>query len=222
VQKISTSSVDQLLQKSTQAEIANIRAFSYAERGNYFYILRVGDHTFGYDAAVSALSGKPEWHERQTGVTGGTGFQPWRAIHGLKAFGQIQIGDDRSGRVGELKFDVYTEYDDTIERFFTTQPFNADGNSIFDKEVELGMQVGVGDATTPDPQVRSSYSDDGGRTFTNEIPRSMGAAGKFKTRVRWTRLGRIPNTRMQRYIMTDPVPFNVYALYGNAEVSRSG
>lgn len=222
VQKISTSSVDQLLQKSTETEIANIRAFSYAERGNYFAVFTVGDHTFVYDAAVSALSGKHEWHERQTGITNGEGFQPWRAIHGLKAFGEIQVGDDRSGKVGELSFNVKTEYDDPIDRFFTTLPFNADGNSIFNQEIELGMQVGVGDMTTPNPTIRMDYSDDGGNTFSNEITKSMGAAGEFKTRVRWTRLGRIPNTRMLRFKMSDPVPFNVYALYANAEVTNRG
>ena len=220
--KISTSSVDQLLQKSTADEISDARAFTYAENGNYFAVFTIGDNTFVYDATTSALSGKDEWHERQTGITDGNGFQVWRAIHGIKAFGKILVGDDRSGKTGELDFDTKTEYGDKVERFFTTKPFIQDGNDIFSHEIELLMQTGVGDATTPDPQIRMDYSDDGGRTFVSEISKSMGKVGQFKTRVRWTRLGSIPSNRVLRFKMTDPVEYNVYALFANIEVTNSG
>lgn len=221
-QKISTSSIDQLMQKSTADEIANIRAFTYAQNGNYFAVYTIGIHTFVYDATTSALSGKPEWHERQTGITNGEGFQVWRAIHGIKAFGKILVGDDRSGKTGELDFETKTEYGDKVERFFTTKPFIADGETIFSHEVEIKMQVGVGDATTPDPQIRMDYSDDGGQKFRNEISKPMGKVGESKTRIRWTRLGSIPDNRILRFKMTDPVEYNVYALFANAEVTNSG
>jgi len=220
--KISTSSVDQLIQKNTKEEIAKARAFTYAENGNYFAVFTIGNDTFVYDATTSALSGKHEWHERQSGITNGSGFQVWRSIHGIKAFGDIQVGDDRSGKIGTLDFDIKTEYGDKVERFFTTKPFINAGDSIFSHEIELLMQTGVGDATTPNPQIRMDYSDDEGRTFSNEISKSMGEVGEFKTRVRWSRLGRIPNTRMLRFKMTDPVEYNVYSLFANAEVVNSG
>ncbi len=222
IQKISTSSVDQLIQKNTEAEIANTRAFTYSENGNYFAVFTVGDNTFVYDSTTSALSGKSEWHERQTGITNGNGFQVWRAIHGIKAFGEIHVGDDRSGKVGELDFDTKTEYGDKIERFFTTKPFINNGDDIFSHEIELLMQTGVGDATTPDPQIRMDYSDDGGRTFNSEISKPLGGVGEFKTRVRWSRLGSIPNNRILRFKMTDPVEYNVYSLFANAEITSSG
>lgn len=221
-QKISTSSIDQLMQKSTVSEIANARAFTYAQNGDYFAVFTIGSNTFVYDATTSALSGKPEWHERQTGITNGNGFQVWRAIHGIKAFGKILVGDDRSGLIGELDFDTKTEYGDKVERFFTTKPFTINGEAIFSHEIELSMQTGVGDSTTPDPQIRMDYSDDEGRTFVNEISKPMGKVGEFKTRVRWTRLGRIPDNRMLRFKMTDPVEYNIYSLFANAEVTDSG
>lgn len=221
-QKISTSSIDQLMQKSTPDEIANARAFTYAQNGNYFAVFTVGKHTFVYDATTSALSGKREWHERQTGITDGNGFQVWRAIHGIKAFGKILVGDDRTGKTGELDFETKTEYGDKVERFWSTKPFSADGETIFSHEIELSMQTGVGDATTPDPQIRMDYSDDEGRTFVSEIAVSMGKVGEYKTRVRWSRLGSIPDNRILRFKMTDPVEYNVYALFANAEVTNSG
>ncbi len=208
--------------KSTTAQITNARAFTYAENGNYFAVFTIGVNTFVYDATTSALSGKHEWHERQTGITDSNGFQVWRAIHGVKAFGKILVGDDRSGKIGELTFDVKTEYDDKVERFFTTKPFINNGDSIFSHEIELLMQTGVGDATTPNPQIRLDYSDNEGRTFVSEISKPMGRVGEFNTRIRWSRLGRIPNNRMLRFKMTDPVEYNVYSLFVNAEVVSSG
>lgn len=221
-QKISTSSIDQLLQKNTAADIAAARAFTYSQNGNYFAVFTIGNNTFVYDATTSALSGKPEWHERQSDITDGNGFKKWRANYGVKAYGKILVGDDRSGKIGELDFNTKTEYGNKVERFFTTRPFSFDGEAIFAHEIELIMQVGVGDATTPDPQIRMDYSDDEGRTFVNEVSKSMGKIGEYKTRVRWSRLGRIPKNRMLRFKMTDPVEYNVYSLFANAEVTSSG
>jgi len=220
--KISNSSVDQLIQKNTKEEIAKTRAFTYAQNGDYFAVFTVGNNTFVYDATTSALSGKHEWHERQTGVTNGNGFQVWRAIHGFKAFGKNLVGDDRSGKIGELDIGTLKEYGDKIERIFSTKPFINQGDKLFSHEIELIMQVGVGNADAPDPQIRMDYSDDEGRTFSDEISKSMGKVGEFNTKVRWSRLGSIPTSREVRYKMTDPVEFNVYALFANAEVSNSG
>ena len=221
-QKVSTSSVDYLIQGSTPKEISETRAFSYAQNGDYFAVFSVGSHTFVYDATTSALSGKHEWHERQTGVTDGNNYLPWRSIHGVKAYGKIQVGDDRSGVVGELDFDLKKEYGERVERLFTTKPFEANGDSIFSHEVELIMRTGVGDDLTPNPKIRMDYSDDGGKTFSGEISRPMGRVGEYSNRVRWSRLGRIPNSRVLRFKMSDPVEFNVYSLFANAESVNSG
>jgi hypothetical protein len=222
LEKISTQSIDQLIHGNSDEVISNARAFSYAEGGNYFAVFTVGNNTFVYDQTTSQLSGKPEWHERQTGVTNGTGFQAWRAVHGVKAYGKIQVGDDRSGLVGEIDRDTYTEYGNTIERFWTTKPFINNGDDIFSHEIELVMQTGLGDATTPDPIIRMDYSDNGSRSFNSEIRKSMGKVGEYKKRVRWSRLGRIPLTRVLRWKTTDPVPINVFGLFGNAETTSSG
>ncbi len=222
VAKISTQSVDQLIHSYSETVISNARAWSYSEDGNYFAVFTIGDNTFVYDQTTSKLSGKPEWHERQTGVTNATGFQKWRAIHGAKVFGRIQVGDDRSGLVGELDRSVYKEYGNTIERFWTTKPFINNGDKIFSHEVELVMQTGLGNADVTDPQIRFDYSDDDSNTFNSEIPKSMGKVGEYKTRVRWTRLGSIPLTRVLRWKTTEPVPINVFGLFGNADISDSG
>lgn len=221
-QKISTQSIDQLIHNYSDEIIFNARAYSYSEDGNYFAVFTIGDNTFVYDQTTSRLSGKPEWHERQTGVTNGTGFSRWRAVHGVKAFGKIQVGDDRSGLVGELNRDVQKEYGNAIERFWTTKPFINNGDDIFSHEIELFMETGLGNADVADPQLRFDYSDNGSRTFSHEISRSMGKVGEYNTRMRWSRLGSIPLARVLRWKTAAPVPINVFGLFANAEVTNSG
>ena len=220
--KISTAAIEQMIHANSEAVISAATAFSYSSKGNNFYVLTVGSNTFVYDFDASVLAGGPVWHERQTGVTNGEGFQVWRAKHGIKVYGEIQVGDDRSGKIGRIETGVYTEYGDTIERFFTTQPFSADGDPIFSNEIELEIESGVGNATTPDPQIRMDYSDNGGKTFSNEIARSIGKIGEYKQRVRWSRLGRIPQHRTPRFKMSGSVSCNIYNLYASAEGSTGG
>ena len=222
IQKISTQSIDQLIHGYSDEIIAKARAFAYAENGGYFAVFTVGDNTFVYDQVASQLSGKPEWHERQTGITNAVGFQPWRAIHGAKAYGCIQVGDDRSGLVGELDKDLYKEYGDLIEKFWSTKPFLDAGEYIFSHEIELFMKTGLGNADDDDPQIRFDYSDNGSRTFSNEISISMGKVGEYDRRTKWSRLGRIPLSRVLRWKTTAPVPIDAYGLWANAEGTSSG
>jgi hypothetical protein len=185
-------------------------------------VFTVGNNTLVYDAAASSIGGSPQWHERQSGVTNGTGFKPWRSQHGVEAYGKILVGDTQTGNIGELSFDTTTEYGAVVERYFTTRPFIERVETIFSHEVELLMQTGVGDGTTTDPQIRLDYSDDMGRTWSNEIPRSMGKVGEYNTRVIWSRLGSIPRSRVLRFKMSDPVEFSVYGLFANAQVTTGG
>jgi hypothetical protein len=221
-QKLSTSAIETQIHKNTEADIAAARAFTYAIDGNHFAVFTIGDNTFVYDQTASRLAGIPQWHERQTGITNGEGFKCWRAVHGVLVNGKIQVGDDRSGLIGELDSGVYKEYGCLIEKMWSTKPFINQGNKIFSNEVELFMETGVGNVDENDPQIRMDYSDDGSKTFTAEIPKTMGAIGTYKTRVRWKRLGAIPLTRVLRWKTTAPNKVNVFSLFVNASGGKSG
>jgi hypothetical protein len=222
IQRISTKSIEQLLHKLTKDEIAETRAFAYSEDGNYFAVFTFGTHTFVYDQTTTKLAGSPSWHERQTGVTNATGFQKWRAIHGVEVRGNIQVADDRSGLIGELDTEVFKEYGNVIERAWSTKPFVDRGNNIFSRVIELYMETGLGNDDVEDPQIRFDYSDNGSRTFNNEISVSLGKIGEYNTEIKWKRLGSFPNSRVLRWKTTAPVPINVYGLFGNAEATSRG
>lgn len=221
-QKISTSSVDILIQNNTDQEIFDARAFVYSQNGNSFLVITIRENTLVYDSTTSQLAGRPQWHERQSGITSAIGFKAWRAAHGLLAYGKILVGDNATGMVGSLEFQCKTEFGLPVERYFTTQPFISNVQSTFAHEIELDMQTGVGLINEPEPKMLMSYSDDGGNLFNNPVPRGYGKIGEYTKRVRWTRGGRFPVSRMYLFRTTDPVDVNVYGMYANAEVYNSG
>ena len=75
-----------------------------------------------------------------------------------------------------------------------------------------GTAVSISDAGTGnmfvsiclDPQVILSWSDDGGFTWSNDYPASMGKLGNYKTRAYWNRLG-YAKDRVFRVTMAHPV-----------------
>ena len=70
----------------------------------------------------------------------------------------------------------------------------------------LDVMTGVGRITGQgvNPIVNLSWSDDGGKTWSDDIPMSAGQLGAYKTRVMWRRLGR-SRDRVFRVQMSDPV-----------------
>jgi len=90
------------------------------------------------------------------------------------------------------------------------------------KAWDLGVTV-VGLLTTTanmqvlarDPVVYLRFSDDGGHTWSSVQPRNAGAAGQYKKRVIWWRLG-AARIRTFEVSFSDPVPFRLIDAYINA------
>jgi hypothetical protein len=81
------------------------------------------------------------------------------------------------------------------------------------------IDPGVGNLVAPgdNPQMRLSFSDDGGFNFSNEIPRSMGATGKYNQRLIWRNQGRISRSRILRFKTSESVKHSVIKLTANFE-----
>ena len=56
--------------------------------------------------------------------------------------------------------------------------------------LQIIAETGVGYIGSDTPLMLMSYSDDGGRTFTNDREGSMGDVGQYRKRIKWNRLGR--------------------------------
>jgi len=120
------------------------------------------------------------------------------------AYGRILVGDSQDGRIGELSPEIFSEYDNEIKRTLITQPFSAQGSSIFVPTIELTVESGVGNTEYPDPVVRMSRSEDG-HTFGDERTRQLGKRGQYDIRQIWRRNGRASRFEVFKFVMSDKV-----------------
>lgn len=194
--KVSTTAIDNALQRFTDTEIGEAFAWSYAQKGAYFVGFTVGDRSF----VIDTITGR--WHTRASTIDNSQ--ERWRANSITSGYGRVLIGDAIDGRVGDLDVDSFMEYGEIIIRTVTTQPFADLGEPLYLGSIELTIESGVGDLVTINPQMRLSWSDNG-KTFSNELLRSMGKIGEYNRRVTWRRLGRIPRFRVLRFEMSEPV-----------------
>jgi hypothetical protein len=139
------------------------------------------------------------WHERQS-----SGHVRWRPQIALEAFNRTLLGDYSSNRIGVLDFRLFEEWGEVLRASCTSPSVSDENRVMFHGSLELQFETGVGTLATPDPQVMLDWSDDGGRTWSSEHWRSLGAMGAFTARAIWRRLGRARD-RVYRYSITDKV-----------------
>lgn len=81
--------------------------------------------------------------------------------------------------------------------------------SMFELLLETGVGLDGGVIPGSDPQIRLSWSDDGGKSWSYSLARSAGKIGEGRQLVRWRRLGRATSQRCFRVVVTDPVPVSI-------------
>jgi hypothetical protein len=211
--KVSTDAIDHAIQKFTLDEIAAAFSYTFTINGQFiacftFESTVIPSVTFCYNATSQ------RWFQMQTGIDDNR----WSVNSVVNAYGKLLVGHYKDGRIGYID-DVYTEYGETIYRERTTRPFIINGDSEYWPEIELTIESGVGLTTGQgsDPQIRMSFSDNGGRTFSAEQSRSFGKIGEWKKRAIWRRNGRVDSYRILRFTMTDPVKANIIRLDGVIE-----
>lgn len=211
--RISTHAVENAL--AGYANLNQASAFAYQQNGHQFYQLSVPSSstdnggTWVYDFSTQ------QWHERSWLST--TGELPHRASCATVAFGAVVVGDRLDGRL--YTYDLTTLADDTgpIRRTRQAPHVSQDEKRIRYDSFELQVEPGVGLSTGQGqkPIVLLSWSDDGGHTWSNEHQASLGAEGKYHTRVKWRRLG-VSRDRVFRVAMSDPVVSTILGAELNA------
>lgn len=190
--RISTHAVEQAIESYANKTCYGM---TWVEGGHSFYSLTFEAGTWVYDVSTQL------WHERQS-----YGRNAWRPSCIVRAFGKLLVGDSLSNKVGELKPDTFAEFGDQLVARCTAPSIANENRMILHKRLELVFETGVGLSTGQgsDPQVMLDWSDDGGRTWSNEHWRSLGAIGEYRTRVVLNRAGQARD-RVYRYSISDPV-----------------
>ncbi len=123
------------------------------------------------------------WAERRS-----LGYDNYRGSCAVQAYGGTVMGDGYTGKLYNPSLDAQTEDGDVIPVEITLPGIQTDRAKSTLYSFELYCETGVGTSDDPDPQVILQYSKDGGRTFSNEVARPLGAIGEYLTRCIW-RLG---------------------------------
>jgi hypothetical protein len=81
------------------------------------------------------------------------------------------------------------------------------------------MDTGIGIATGQgvDPQLVGRFSDNGGKTYTDELWQSIGAEGSFLTEVFWTKIGGKARSFIARLNYSEPTKFQIVGAFVEVE-----
>lgn len=188
----STHAVEQWIEDCTDKDF---HAMSWSEAGHKFVSITSDDGTFVYDISADL------WHERH-----GFGHVRWRPLFVFRAFNEWIVGDYASNKLGTLDGSVFTEWGETLRCSCASPAVSEDNRRLNHARLELVFESGVGltSGQGSDPQVMLRWSDDGGRTWSNEVWRGLGRIGEFRARTCWHRLGQARD-RVYEYAISDPV-----------------
>lgn len=195
-ERISTPSVERRISEQPDVPVA----FSVTIRGHQMYVIRFGELCLIYDTTTQL------WHER-----GSWWIDTWSATCGITLNGTSYVGA-QSG-LFSLDSDSYTDDGAPLDRVIVTPPMFSPDSEIRMSRIELLAQMGIGTTIPPadQPQASLQWSDDGGKTWSNEHWRNLGPVGGYEQRARWWRMGRF-RQRCFRVRVTDPVPLSVIGM----------
>ena len=192
--RVSTHAIENTLNE--YAGLGDLVSFSYTQNGHAFYVLKKpGKFTFVYDVATGY------WHERESHLR-----KDYRVSTFETAFDLLLVGDDANGNIYELDPHYYTENGESFVSRASAPPLWAEGETATANTLIVGIEAGVGLTTGQgsDPQMMLRWSDDGGRTWSNEKWRDIGPKGKYRQRAKWDRMGQF-RSRVYEWAISDPV-----------------
>lgn len=193
--RISTHPIEQAL--AGYSIVNDARGWFYEQEGHQFYAVTFPDagETWTYDRSTGA------WHERES-----EGYGTWRCATGEAFASGVIAGDSRTGDLLRVDTIIYDELGAEIRRQATGAPLHAEGRLIRFAALEADMETGTGLPVGQGAQPKAwlQFSDDGGRTWSNEFWTDLGPQGNYLARARWHQLGAARN-RVFRLGMSDPV-----------------
>ncbi|HEX2715377.1 MAG TPA: hypothetical protein VHM88_24620 [Candidatus Acidoferrales bacterium] len=186
-ERISNHSIEFFLQG--YARIDDAIGWSYQDQGHMFYVLEfpTAGATWVFDAATGM------WHERAFWNTTTGQYQVWRPRYHQFVFGKHIVGDNGSANLYQMSSTIYQDFGNPIRRLRRAPPVATEGEWIFHHRLRLLVEPGLGPqpplldgAGNPrGPQINLRWSDDAGKTWSNEYARDAGKAGEFRKRIYW-------------------------------------
>ena len=191
-------------------------AWAYQENGHSFYVVYfpTAQATWAYDFATQM------WHERGRWNLGVFEAHLGRSFS-LGFDNILLVGSRIDGKLYKLS-SAYLDDDGSVIRRVRRAPIITNENKwLMFHSFELAMNVGVGltSGQGSDPQVMLRWSNDNGKTWSNEYWMGAGALGGYNSRVSWSRLGRGRN-RVFEVSMSDAVKWELTSASLNTSAAR--
>lgn len=201
-QRISTHPVEASIANMTTRTDAY--AWTYTQHGHKFYVLTFPseNRTWVFDLITG------EWHERES--YGEDHYLPSCAVTGWE--GRTFAGSYKDGKVFELKESEYTWNGNIIQHEAIFPEVRNELENLQMNKLQIEFEHGVGNVDSAAPVAVLSWSDDGGKTWSNQHSREVGAVGEYGVRAIWRRLGRFKK-RQFKLECTDPVKWVVLNAY---------
>lgn len=201
--RVSTHAIEQYL---ASVDFSGAFGFTFVDRGHEFYAFTVpGGKTFLYDIATGL------WSRRVS-----EGYTHWRVSCHALCYGKTYFGDSVSSFLWTLDRDKVGEGSNRLIRERVSAYVHEDGAPLFTSTFELMAETGNA-ATSTDPMIELTYSDDGGKNWKNWRARSVGKTGEYRKRIRWHRLG-MSRQRAYRLRISDPVRCDLITAVMDASV----
>lgn len=213
-QRVSTYAVEYDLSTYTQAQIGALVSYAYQDGGHLFWVLYVPGSSWSWVYDVS----EGLWHKRAKWANGQYAAH-WGWNHQY-AFGLHLIGDWNSGNLYQMSTALVTDAG-AVKRWLRRSPtVITEMSRVYHAELTIDVEAGLGPqpplldgAGKPRaPQIMLRWSDNRGKTWSNEHVVGLGKAGEYNARAIWRRLGQ-SRYRVYEASGTDPIPWTIIDAY---------
>lgn len=187
--------------------VSDATALTYSVGGHTFYQINfpTEDVSWALDITTGVWS-------QMVGPDGGR--HP--AEYAVTFANRVLVGHHTTGQVFVMETDQHEFAGEEMPREITTRHFFKDFDRVIVDELVVDFDVGLGNEAGSDPQVMLQISKDNGKSWGNELWKSLGKIGETKTRVVWRRLGQGRDWTF-RLRVTDPVRFVIAGASINAQ-----
>lgn len=219
--RISTYAVETDLGTNPLAAIRGMVSYAYVDAGHIFWVIYVpaSKWSWCYDVTEALWHKRASWNT-QTGTWGA--HYSWNHAY---AFGMHLVGDWNSGNLYLMSMtnlvDTLTPDTPSLIHRMRRSPTVLDemewvqhSQLVIDFDTGLGPQPPLldGNGNPRPPQAVLRFSDNRGKTWSNQHVQGCGFAGQFQARAIWRRLGR-SRYRVYELTVTDPIPWIVVDAY---------
>ena len=208
---VSTPAID--YQIGSYSVVSDAKAYAYQELGHSFYVLNFPTEgvTWCYDLTTGL------WHRRSSLIANVYG-RHWGQCHAYFG-GYNLVGDYASGKIYRMDTSFLNDDGSEIQRVCNTIRADQEQKRVFFKSLQGVFEPGIGlnAGQGSDPQVMMQFSDDAGKTWSNEYWSSAGEIGEYEARVLYHALGSGRN-RVFRFTVSDPVEWGLREVVADVEV----